>query len=516
MAHLLLIGLIGLLAAVSMACADQDESSPTPVIGDEPAVARHISQDDIDAGEYDIEELIEHGRMLFEASFNTLDGAGRPELTGDGTARGARSMPQNFNRISGPDANSCLGCHNLPSTGGGGDNVANVFTQATENPFVDFDGDIIEGGPNQTLMTVGNERGTVGMFGSGLVELLAREMTVELHTARDLALTEAAKSGQPVSVELTAKGIGFGNITCYPDGSMDTGEVDGVDEDLIIRPFSQKGAVVSLREFTNNAALTHHGITSNDRTGEDRDPDFDTRVNEMTVGDITALTLFQATLPAPVEVTPATEEEREAAALGRELFSSIGCSSCHVPALPLSSTEFTEPGPYNPLNQLNKEDDLRPEDVPDVIRVDLAEFAEHLKKDKDKNYLVPVFSDLKRHDMGEFLNNESIEQDFQRRTAPLEKFIPTQQWMTRKLWGFASEPPFLHHGRATLISEAILATAAKRRPQGARSKNCQTTSRRQLSSSCRPCESQTSAVPSTGGRAPDAALQSGGPCARAR
>ena len=240
MAHLLLIGLIGLLAAVSMACADQDESSPTPVIGDEPAVARHISQDDIDAGEYDIEELIEHGRMLFEASFNTLDGAGRPELTGDGTARGARSMPQNFNRISGPDANSCLGCHNLPSTGGGGDNVANVFTQATENPFVDFDGDTTEGGPNQTLMTVGNERGTVGMFGSGLIELLAREMTVELHTARDLALTEAAKSGQPVSVELTAKGVGFGNISCYPDGSIDTAGVEGVDDDLIIRPFSRR------------------------------------------------------------------------------------------------------------------------------------------------------------------------------------------------------------------------------------------------------------------------------------
>ena len=59
--------------------------------------------------------------------------------------------------------------------------------------------------------------------------------------------------------------------------------------------------------------------------------------------------------------------------------------------------------------------------------------------------------------MGEFLNNEAIEQDFQRRTPPLEKFIPTKLWMTRKLWGFASEPPFLHHGRATLISEAIMA-----------------------------------------------------------
>ena len=35
--------------------------------------------------------------------------------------------------------------------------------------------------------------------------------------------------------------------------------------------------------------------------------------------------------------------------------------------------------------------------------------------------------------------------------------MPTDEWLTRKLWGFASEPPFLHHGRATLISEAILA-----------------------------------------------------------
>ena len=48
--------------------------------------------------------------------------------------------------------------------------------------------------------------------------------------------------------------------------------------------------------------------------------------------------------------------------------------------------------------------------------------------------------------MGDFLNNEVLE----------EEGVPTDEWLTRKLWGFASEPPFLHHGRATLISEAIL------------------------------------------------------------
>jgi len=59
---------------------------------------------------------------------------------------------------------------------------------------------------------------------------------------------------------------------------------------------------------------------------------------------------------------------------------------------------------------------------------------------------VPVFTDLKRHSMGTALNNEVLEQDG----------IPTDEWLTRKLWGVASEPPFLHNGRASLISEAIL------------------------------------------------------------
>ena len=49
--------------------------------------------------------------------------------------------------------------------------------------------------------------------------------------------------------------------------------------------------------------------------------------------------------------------------------------------------------------------------------------------------------------MGSDLDNEKLPQ----------AGVPTGDWLTRKLWGFASEPPFLHHGRATLISEAVLA-----------------------------------------------------------
>ena len=437
------------LAMVVSACSEDAQDVPTGIIGEEPAVKRHLSQADIEAGRHTTEELVAHGREIFMASFNTLDGAGRPEQHGKGGPRQRREMPDNFNRISAPDANACMACHNLPALGGGGDNAVNVFLVADSLPFVNFDGDPIENGPNQTLKTVGDERNTVGMFGSGFIELLAREMTADLHSVRHHALLMAADSGQPVSLELDTKGVTFGSITALPDGSVDTSSVEGVDPDLIVRPFHQKGAVVSLREFANNATIQHHGMLSIEQAGEGEDPDVDGYVNELTRGDITALVLFQATLPAPVQVQPATPEEQEAVTYGRRLFDLIGCTQCHKPQLPLRSLQFVEPGPFNPDN------DLGPDDVSTPYVVDLSPFISDLEQDMDGNYLIPVFTDLKRHDMGDFLDND----------APLQNGIPTRLWLTRKLWGFFSEPPFLHHGRATLISEAILAHGGEARSQ---------------------------------------------------
>jgi CxxC motif-containing protein (DUF1111 family) len=74
-------------------------------------------------------------------------------------------------------------------------------------------------------------------------------------------------------------------------------------------------------------------------------------------------------------------------------------------------------------------------------------FIKNFTRDEDGRLLVPVFTDLKRHAMGQQLNNEEREQ----------ADVPTDQWLTKKLWGFYSEPSYLHHGRASLISEAILA-----------------------------------------------------------
>jgi len=425
------------------AVANEILGAPSGVIGDEPTVATHLDQDDIDAGAYSPDALFAFGKVLFGAMFNTLDGAGRPAATGTGAARLARSAPENFNRISGPDANSCAGCHNVPRQGGGGDNVANVFVLGQRFPFVAFDpnseGDGFE---DHTLEGVANERNTLGMFGAGFIELLAREMTSELHALRDTALADAATAGSDVSVALVTKGVSFGTLVAHPAGTLDTSGVEGVNTDLVVRPFHQKGVVVSLREFTNNAMNHHHGMQSSERFGLGVDHDQDGRVDELTVGDVTAATLYQALLPVPGRLLPADPARRAAVDAGEELFDELGCTGCHVPFLRLDSPLFSEPNPFNPAGN------LQVADVPAPLEVDLTVSGPgpHLPRELDGSVLVPAYTDLKRHDLGPELDNEAL----------VQGGVPTEQFLTRKLWGMANEPPFLHSGRALTIHDAIV------------------------------------------------------------
>ena len=434
------------LAALAVACSGTQEagSQEAVTIGDAPAVGTHISQVAIDSGEVGLEELVDHGELLFTAQFNTLDGAGRPETTGVGDSpfRERRQFPDNFNRISGPDANSCAACHNIPRTGGAGDNITNVFVDAENIPFVDFSGGEGDGFAELTLATVGLERNSVSLFGSGIIEMLAREMTFDLQGARDAALRDARESGREITVALTTKGVDFGSITVRPDGTIDTSAVEGVDGDLIIKPFHQKGAIVSLREFAVKGMNSHHGMQATERFRDGIDADGDGYADELSRGDLTAVVAFMATLPVPGQVMPSDPAARAAAERGEELFGAIGCTVCHRATLRLEDPFFTEPNPFNPPGKLKLSDVSRP------LSIDLAADGPgpFLPLEEDGSMLVPAFTDLKRHDMGPALDNETVPQNG----------IPTEEWLTRKLWGVASEAPFLHHGRATLISEAIL------------------------------------------------------------
>ena len=87
---------------------------------------------------------------------------------------------------------------------------------------------------------------SVGIFGAGFIEMLAREMTFDLHQIRDDAVNKARSSGAEIEAQLITKDVDFGRIIARPDGTIDTSFIEGIDDDLIIKPFQQKGVIVSL------------------------------------------------------------------------------------------------------------------------------------------------------------------------------------------------------------------------------------------------------------------------------
>jgi hypothetical protein len=142
--------------------------NPTSAIGERPALEQHVSQADIEAGAIKFKNLLEIGESIFATRWNKLDGQGRPAATGAGTpTHRDPSHDPGFIRTSGTDSNSCADCHNTPTVGGSGGFVANVFVLAqTLDPVTD-----------SVSAEFSDERNTLGMNGSGAIEILAREMT---------------------------------------------------------------------------------------------------------------------------------------------------------------------------------------------------------------------------------------------------------------------------------------------------------------------------------------------------
>ena len=237
---------VSTLALVTGFSAAEGQTVP-PGNWDPPAIDVNPNQDDFVTGKRSVQELIDDGRRLFRTPFNLRDGVGRPAATGDSkpTIRIKRDIPL-FQRVAGPDASSCTGCHNRPLAGGAGDFATNVFVGAH---FTDP--------PTQSIAAeVTNERTTRSIFGAGAVEMVAREMTMDLHDQRDWAKLQARATGADCRVKLESKGVRFGYLVVRPDGSYATDELQGVDNDLVVKPFGVKGVAVSLRELPTSRSTS--------------------------------------------------------------------------------------------------------------------------------------------------------------------------------------------------------------------------------------------------------------------
>lgn len=441
-------------------------------IGREAAIPRHLQDDE--EFKIPLADLLAYGKQLFDAKWTIEDGGGRPLTKGTGQPLADPTRPltgeRAFNRISGPDANSCAGCHNSPYgiSGGGGDIVANVFVLAQRFDFASFDakdteptrGAVMETNDPATLQDIGDSRITTGMFGAGYLEMLARQMTADLQSIRN-----TMKHGE--TRELVSKGIHFGSLTLTRDGRWDYSKVEGLPRlslltttsndppSLVIRPWHQAGAVVSIREFTNNAFNQHHGMQATERFGRDQDPDGDGVKNELTRADITAISLWQASLQVPGRVIPNDPAIEDAVLTGEKAFETAGCAKCHVPALPLERPGwvFTEPNPYNPPGNLRT--GWAKTYSMDLTAAGLPEPRLRPAHPNDGVIMVPAYTDFKLHDICAPDEKEPLDQNYPAWSRQFR--AGNRRFLTRRLWGAGNQPPYFHHGLFTTMRQAVLA-----------------------------------------------------------
>jgi hypothetical protein len=446
----------------------------TSQIGREVAIQQHLRNGQ--EFEISLATLLNFGKQIFAANWTVQEGQGRPLAKGVGTPTPLSDpvsplvFPRNFNRISAPDANSCAGCHNVPVTGGAGDIVANVFVLGQRFDSITMDhsdtvatrGAVDESGKFVDTLNVANSRATPGMFGSGYLELLAREITADLR-----AIESTIGLGQ--SAVLISKGIRFGRLARKSDNSWDTSGVTGlppqtlassganIPPSLILQPWHQVGNVVSLRQFTTNAFHHHHGMQAEERFGSGVDQDGDGVADELTRADITAATLFQAAMAVPGRVIPDDPALQSAVLNGEILFEKIGCTGCHIPDLPLNNWIYTEPSPYNPAGN------LRVGDGP-IFTMDLTDRTLPRPRLIPTNGVIHVraYTDFKLHDICSGPDDPNVEVINQNQPAGSPGFFAGNRYfLTKRLWNVGSSPNHFHHGKFTTIRESILAHAGE-------------------------------------------------------
>lgn len=429
-------------------------------------------------------QAFDTGDKLFEHPFNEFDGGGanvgqnwpnggmlRYTRTPRANLSGAGEWANHFpSRATGPNAQACTECHNLPFSDGAGGNAANVHR---DPGHTGIDWSYIQ-------------RNTPHLFAPGALQRLAEEMTTDLKTQRGNAVTAACNAavGASVNGNLSSNGVSFGSLSVkHNSGSgsscnttVTTTNVKGVDADLVVRPFQWKGSVAFLRDFIRGATHNEIGMQTVETVGLGVDGDGDGVVNELSIGDETALAVYMAAQPRPTTslelndlgllATPLTTAQISQINRGSAAFVSIGCTACHSPAMTLRSNIFSEPSQnpdyrdknfpagQNPLAEgvdpvKAVKFDLTQDQPDNIVRNSEGGIAFRLgslRTNESGQGVVDLYSDLKRHDLGSLVA-EPIDEDG---TGP-------SVFLTKPLWGVGSTAPYMHSGQFPSLTSAIKA-----------------------------------------------------------
>jgi hypothetical protein len=373
---------------------------------------------------------IRRGRQLFQRKFTRVQGQG-PGID-DGVGNIATTIG-----IGAGLVDSCAGCHARPrgSAGAGGD-----------------------------VVTRPDSRSAPHLFGLGLKEMLADEMTSDMRAIRDQAIASAVKTGKSVSLQLTTKGVYFGSITGKPDGSVDTSQVQGVNSDLRVRPFFAHGGTISVREFIVGALNGEMGLQA-------VDPDLASASAGGRVVTPSGMVLdgSQDAIEAPPapdalngnEIDPAlvdylefyllnyfkpgTYQQDASAKHGSKVFDQLGCATCHVENLTVSHDRRVADVStvYDPANGvLNTLFATAAALIHNVN--DSSGYPRLMVPNRQPFVVQDIYTDFKRHDIGPNFYERNWDGTFQ------------TKFLTRPLWGVGSLGSLGHDGRSINLIEVIL------------------------------------------------------------
>jgi hypothetical protein len=374
---------------------------------------------------------IRRGRQLFQRKFTQAQGQGPNEGDGSGNINTNLALGAGL-------SDSCALCHGRPrgSAGAGG----NVVTRP-------------------------DSRDSPHLFGLGLKEMLADEITTDLRNTRALAIAQAQRRKKSVTLRLASKGVQYGSIAGNPDGSVDASKVVGVDTDLRVKPFFAEGSTISIREFVVGALHKEMGMEASS------DPDLLTASAGGRVVTPSGMVLdgSKDTISPPPppdaqngnEADPALVDHLEFYLLnyfkpahyqqssttdhGRAVFHQVGCSSCHIADMTINhdrrvadlETNYdTVNGVFNSLFATATalyyiHDDGSGQPV--------------LKLPLENSFVVKdIFTDFKRHDLGTNFYERNWDGTLQ------------TQFLTRPLWGVGSTGPYGHDGRSITLNDVIL------------------------------------------------------------
>jgi mono/diheme cytochrome c family protein len=374
---------------------------------------------------------VRRGRQLFQRKFTRLQGQGANEKDGVGDIN-------NDIGIGAGLADSCASCHGRPrgSAGAGGD-----------------------------VATRPDSRDAPHLFGLGLKEMLADEITTDLRSTRDLAVAAAQRAKRPATFRLSSKGIRYGSITANPDGSVDTSQVQGVDPDLRVKPFFAEGSTISIREFIVGALHNEMGLEasadpdllaasaggrvvtpsgmvldgSKDKISAPPAPDAQNG-NEIDTALVDHLEFYLLNYFKPGHGQPSDAAER-----GRSVFNRAGCSSCHIGNLTINHDRRVADleTDYDPVRGIFNS--LFATATPLIQITDDGSGLPMLKRPLGDPFVVKdIYTDFKRHDLGPNFYERNWNGTMQ------------TQFLTRPLWGVGSTGPYGHDGRSMTLNDVIL------------------------------------------------------------